>query len=89
MTIWSRPRRWNGGSLPVWEEWIEIAAEYERLQDCMSLPVWEEWIEIGRGPHRVPAAPSLPVWEEWIEMYLTTPCAPPAGRVSSSMGRVD
>ena len=34
-------------SLPVWEEWIEMAiARYDDYKSNKSLPVWEEWIEI-------------------------------------------
>ena len=40
-------------SLPVWEEWIEIAIGWSpRLAAPPSLPVWEEWIEIGRECRR-------------------------------------
>ena len=42
-------------SLPVWEEWIEIAIAILRDGHLgMSLPVWEEWIEIDgrRYPNR-------------------------------------
>ena len=34
------------GSLPVWEEWIEIATAVKEMTAPLSLPVWEEWIEI-------------------------------------------
>ena len=36
-------------SLPVWEEWIEIAALRRYSLHAVSLPVWEEWIEISRA----------------------------------------
>ena len=35
------------GSLPVWEEWIEMRWSLSTNSADSSLPVWEEWIEIG------------------------------------------
>ena len=37
-------------SLPVWEEWIEIAYFIRLPSFRRSLPVWEEWIEISFSP---------------------------------------
>ena len=63
----SRPH--TGTSLPVWEEWIEIARSQTKALLFLSLPVWEEWIEILHPDQAaVRRGLSLPVWEEWIEM---------------------
>ena len=81
------------GSLPVWEEWIEMVMMIPSFRNEMSLPVWEEWIEIlpiehGKDEMQDPVPRSLPVWEEWIEMTVL-PTLPACITVSSRMGRVD
>ena len=46
-------------SLPVWEEWIEIAAAGSAGRGRVSLPVWEEWIEIGSARRVIRRAEGL------------------------------
>ena len=59
---------WPSGSLPVWEEWIEIWMAAKLRRGMSSLPVWEEWIEMRVMDFDIIRSPSLPVWEEWIEI---------------------
>ena len=73
-------------SLPVWEEWIEMAMSSGLGPSSSSLPVWEEWIEITRAGGRHPTQPCLfPYgksglkWDK-IHIYSSSACLFPYGK---------
>ena len=76
-------------SLPVWEEWIEIALRQAPREDAAGLfPYGKSGLKSPSIVTIVPPFRSLPVWEEWIEITGLDGRGPPV-IVSSRMGRVD